>query len=215
MDNLQINTKLKDFFNQFRKKDLKKNENIEPGNNILFVQNGLIKMYVISINGEELTLNIFKPGTFFPMLNVFNEDNSHYQYEALEDSEILIAPKEELEKFLKTEPDIVWDLLHRVYRGMDGLLQRMVQFMSGDAYTKTIIQLLLLAKRFGVQEEKGLRITIPMTHLELSSHAGISRETVSRIMKGLENKGLIQNDRSSVIIEDIALLENILLKEKM
>lgn len=207
-----IGDKLESFFCQFRKKTLKKNESVETENHIVFIQSGLVKMYVISLNGEELTLNLFKPGSFFPMLNVFSENTEQYQYIALEETNICIAPKEELEQFLKKEPEIVWDLLHRVYKGMDGLLQRMIQFMSGDAYTKTVVQLILLGKRFGKLEENSLRISIPMTHLELSSHAGISRETVSRIMKNLENDGLIKNERSSITIEDLSKLEELLMQ---
>ena len=216
MDAIKSQQKLTLFFNNYRKKTVKKGDQLEMNHSVYFLSKGLIKMSSITSGGEELTFNIFKEGTFFPMIDVFTSPAEQYQYQyvAVQNSEVIMAPIEEFSAYIKEDPELLWDLLQRVFKGMDGLLQRMIQFMSGDAYKKTVVQLILLAKRFGVEGDEGLRIALPLTHVEISNHAGISRETVSRMMKALEHKGLIRYSRNKIIIENLPLLEKELVSEE-
>ncbi len=212
----QITEKLNHFFSSFPSKIYKKGEEIQVQKNgignILYLKKGLVKMYAVSLSGEELVLNIFKPGTFFPMLSLFNEEQNdpYYFHIALEDAELYIAPRPEVEAFLKEEKEIMWDLISRVFRGMDGMLQRVIQFMTGDAYSKIVAHLLLIAKRFGNVGDNNVTITLPLTHQELANHAGLSRETVSRQMKILERDGLLHYKKNIIVIDNIEKLENLL-----
>ena len=43
---------------------------------------------------------------------------------------------------LQANPDVVYDLLTRLYRGLDGLLGRMSQLMAGSAKSRLMYELL-------------------------------------------------------------------------
>ena len=56
-------------------------------------------------------------------------------------------------------------------------------------------------------EEGGERITRRLTHHTIAQMIGSSRETVSRTMRDLTDKGLIAVQRRDIVIRDRAALE--------
>lgn len=176
-----------------------------PG--IFYLQQGKVRQYTISKQGDEQTLNIYKPISFFPMMWAINDTHNLHYFEAMTPVSIFRAPKEDVLTFVKKEPDVMFDLLRRLYKGMEGLLIRMEYLLSGNAYAKLITILLISARRFGVESAEGTRIELRHTEKDLATQAGISRETVSREIQILKNKGLLVYNRKSLIISDIAKLE--------
>lgn len=209
--NPTIQEKLDLFFRSFKNHHYKKNDIIinpdeDPGG-INFIKSGIIRMYSVSPEGEEMVVNIFKPGAFFPMGWLLNNTPIKHYYEAEVDSEIVKAPKERFLEFLQTEPDVLMDLVRRIYRGLDGYMMKMETLMSGNARNKLLTTLLIYAKRFGIKSPAGLIINSKLTEKELASQSGLVRETVSREIKKLKQKGLIQYEKNILTVHDISKLE--------
>lgn len=205
-----ISSKLATFFSQFKQCKYKKGEILvragdEPSG-IFYLTKGRVKEYSISQNGDEFVVNIFKPVSFFPMSWAINGTQNDYFFEAMEDVEAIKAPREKVVEFIKNQPEVLFDLLSRVFRGMDGILQRMTYFMSGSAYTRLVTELLIDAKRFGKIE--GNKVTLNSTEKDIASQAGMSRETVSREFKILKDKGILTFARNEIIVPDIHKLED-------
>jgi CRP/FNR family transcriptional regulator, anaerobic regulatory protein len=206
-----IQKKLEDFFSQFKEQTYKKGEILiradENPTGIFYLTGGIVKEYAISKKGEELVVNMFKPVSFFPMTWGLNETPNKYFFEALTTAEVRKAPREMVVDFLNREPEVTLDLLRRLYRGTDGLLTRLVYLMSGSAYARLITEILISAKRFGLKNEKTGSISSTISEIELATHAGLTRETVSREMKRLKDKGLVILSRNTLEVPDIDRLE--------
>src|SRR5690606_27766063 len=129
--------------------------------------------------GEEIVLNLFKPGAFFPMSHALNGGVSPYIFEAAEDVELKMCPSDQVVTFVREHPDILLDLLSRVYRGTDALLGRIVQLVDGSARTRLLYELIIAAKRFGITEDEEAYV-LDISEKDLAARAGLSRETVSR-----------------------------------
>lgn len=201
---------LTDFFSQFKSYKYKKGEILihagdEPSG-IFYLTKGRVKEYFISKNGDEFIVNIFKPISFFPMSWAINGTQNDYFFEAMDDVETIKAPREKVVLFIKSQPEVLFDLISRVFKGMDGILQRMTYFMSGSAYKRLITELLIDAKRFGKKE--GTKVTLNATEKDIASQAGMSRETVSREFRILKEKGILTFARNEIIISDINRLED-------
>jgi CRP-like cAMP-binding protein len=108
-------------------------------------------------------------------------------------------------EFIKQNPDVLFDLMSRVYKGIDGLETRLQYLMSGSAYTRIIIELIIQAKRFGTQVNKSLELNI--SESELAADTGMTRETISREMKILKEKHIIGLQNHKLIIYDLQKLE--------
>jgi CRP/FNR family transcriptional regulator, cyclic AMP receptor protein len=204
-----VQKKLEAFFTGYKKEFYKKGEIViraddEPGG-IFYLEKGEIKMYLISRNGDEMVLTIFKPISFFPMSWGINGLQNRYYFEAMSDTTVWRAPRNDVLEFLKKNPEVTFDLLARLYRGLEGVLSRMVNLMKGSAYTRLITELTITAKRFGSVEKNGVRIFI--TESDLSAASGMTRETVSREMKILKEKGLVSFRKNVLLIHNINVLE--------
>jgi CRP-like cAMP-binding protein len=103
-----------------------------PG--VYFVSSGLVKQYTLTASGQELVVNIYKPGSFFPMISVMTGGVNNYFFESLEKSEVYRAPVTETLDFLESHPDVLMDLTKRLYIGLDGLLQQVTYNAIGSTY---------------------------------------------------------------------------------
>jgi len=115
------------------------------------------------------------------------------------------APAKDTVKFLKTNPDVTFDLLSRVYSGTDGLLRRMAHLMGGSAYSRVLFEILIECQRFGKEQSKGYLIAIHEN--ELARRAGLSRETVSRELHKIQNLHLVEVNHRGLVIKDVKGVE--------
>lgn len=210
--NIAVQKKLNTFFKQFKTKIFKKGEFLlradENPAHVFFLTKGEVKQYIISRKGEEVVLNIFKPISYFPVSIALIDKPNVYFYEAISECEVAIAPKKEVAAFLKIHADILFDLLTRMFSGIDGLLTRMIYLMSGSAYPRLIAELITLAKRFGDKDEKTGMVRIKLIEKDIAAQTGMTRETVSREMKMLKQKSLIEFHKNILIIKNLEKLQS-------
>ena len=196
------------FFRQFKFHSYKKGEILiradDDPSGIFYIKNGIVKEYAISKKGEELVVNLFKESAFFPMSFAINKTPNRYFFEAVTPLDVYKAPKEKVVAFIKENPQVLYDLLSRVFKGTDGLLTRMTYLMSGNAYTRLITELVIYAKRFGTDQST---VTVSISEKDLAAQSGMTRETVSREMKIKKDKGLVIHTNHVLIITDVQKLE--------
>lgn len=214
-----MNSKVKDtterFFSQYRVRKYKKGQvlilNGDGTGHVYNLVSGRVKVYDVTYRGDEVILNVFKPPAFFPMSLVINKTPNPYTYEAETDVEVRRVPADEVIKFLKENPDVVFDLLSRVYRGMDGVLGRMSHLMASSAKSRLMFEIVTAARRFG-EHKNDKQIALVMSETDLAARAGLSRETVSREMRKLENDGYVKLRLGTLTIQDLEAFEDKLSK---
>jgi CRP/FNR family transcriptional regulator len=203
--------KLDLFFTQYTHRYFKKRETIinseELKTHIYYIKNGFIRAYRISEEGEELTLLILKPDDFFPLTYGLNNMPNIYYLEAITPIEVFRAPQEPFLQFLHREPEVFFDLSTQVMDRFDGLLARMEYMIWSKAYTKIAATLLICARRFGKPSNNSVLIDVPLTHRDIATIVGLTRETTSIEMKKLENKGLLTKRGRLLFIPDLEKLE--------
>lgn len=212
MDNKQASEKLKKFFSKFKLIEYKKGEVILRAEEIpqgaFYILSGYVKMISLLVDGRELMLNIFKPGSFFPMMwAIANIENSYFFY-AITNVTLRRIPKNDLAIFIKKNPDVLFDLTNRILIGLNGLITNIEHILSGDAYNRVISALFILAKRFGEKTEKNkIIIKLPVTHQDIANIAAITRETASITMKKIERKNIISKWKGLIVINNITKLK--------
>ena len=204
-----VANKINEFFSQYRSRQYVKGQililNGDEPDYIYHLVKGNVKQYDVTYRGDEIILNIFKPPAFFPMSVVINQTSNPYIYEAETDIELHQAPAQDVVAFLKANPDVVYDLLSRVYRGIDGMLGRLTFLMAGNAKSRLVYELIVEARRFGEQDGNSYFLTI--TEKDLGARAGLSRETVSREIGKLKREKLVESKSKGLLITDMPALE--------
>lgn len=210
MISASVNEVLEQFFSRYRLQRYAKGQVLilsgEQPEHIFQLVKGRVKQYDVSYRGDELILNMFKPPAFFPMSLAINQTPNPYIFEAETDIEVRQIPAQEAVKFVKSNPDVLYDLLARVYRGTDGLLARLSHLMQGSARERLIHEVLIECRRFGEEKQDG-SYTISVTESDLGARAGLSRETVSREMSKLKTEKLLKLSNGQIIVHDLSALE--------
>ncbi len=205
-----VTAKVEQFFGQYKLRKYAKGQvlllNGETLANVYHLVSGNVKSYDVTYRGDEVILNVFKPKAFFPMSLAVNGGINTYVYEADTDIEVHQAPVKDVIDFVMKNPDVLYDLLQRVYIGIDGVLGRMSHLMGSSAKSRLLYELILEGKRFGVMNTDG-SCTLSISEKDLGARAGLSRETISREIHKLKKEALIRVDKETIYIKHMPTLE--------
>jgi len=203
--------KVDDFFSLYPTIVYKRGETILRAEDcplgIYYLKSGYVDQYIISPSGETFMVHIFKPGSFFPLMWVINDTPNIFHFDAMTSTHIIRVPKESFIEFLHKYPDVVFYATQRVVAGLSGLVNRVGQLVLDDAFTKAVLLLLYYADNFGEKSSEGVAIKLPLTHREIASWIGTTRETASLQVETLKKRGLITVRGRQLIIQSIAALQ--------
>jgi len=205
-----VSEKVRLFFTTYPKRTYPKGQILvfadENPEHIYYLASGQVRKYDVSYRGDEVIVNIFKTGAFFPMSWALNKQPNRYFYKTEAATELHITPADDALQFLKDNPDVALDLLARVYRGTEGLFGRMVHLMSGTAKSRLLYELIIECRRFGAKQPDG-SYQLSATEVDLAARSGLSRETVSREMRKVKAHGWAKLQKGVIVITDIVALE--------
>lgn len=203
MTNPQVAEKLAAFFASSEERTYQKGDIIVFANHdpegVLYLVDGIVEQYDVTPEGNKITVNMYKPYAFFPMSWAINKTPNTYFYAALTEVKLKKAQPDAVAKFLQENPDVMFDLMSRVYKGTDGLLRRLALAASGIASTRLIYELLIEAYRFGDATNAETR-TVKVRQSSLASRSGLARETVSRELHKLEKQGLLELTKGGIVL---------------
>jgi len=206
----QVAKKVERFFSNYPVKQYDKGEILiladENPKFIYHIIEGHVREYDISHRGDEIVVNVFKSPAFFPVSWAIAKTPNRYFFEAGSKISVRQAPSVDVLDFIKANPDVMLDLLTRLYSGLDGMRRRMAHLMGGGAKSRLLLELIIECRRFGKHREDGSYL-IRMDEGEIGARAGLSRETVSREIHELKELNLISVDRQGIVLKDIDALE--------
>ena len=213
MHEAAIRAQVHEAFSRYPKRSYDKGQILvfsgEEPEHIFYMLNGKVREYGITYRGDEVVVNVFKPPAFFPMSWALNRTPNNYFYRTEEPTELHVVPAEAAVAFLQANPEVTLDLLSRVYRGVDGLLGKTVQLMSGTAKSRLAHEVLIECQRFGVKQTDG-SLRLEATESDFAARSGLARETVSREMQKLKAEGCVDVTAEGVSVTDTARLEAII-----
>jgi len=199
--------KIKVFFKQFKPLSLKKGAMIiqsfeDAPEHVFFLEKGLVRMYCISPEGEQLTLHVFSPQSYFPVMISFTHGaNTHY-FEAMTPVVLRRAPQQRIMQLLSNQPDLLFSLTSRIFAALEGYATRIKQLVFKDSYQKTAAILGYLSEKFGEHKGNSYTLSPLFTHEHIASWAGMTRVSVSKAMGRLRKKGIIDYSGKSLVILD-------------
>ncbi len=182
----------------------------EVFDSIYYIKSGFVKQTTISKTGEEFTVNIYRPGSFFAISLALHRSVSNYTFETMTEAELIKAPASEIIKLIETEPALTRDLLLRVTSGLNSLVHRMETLVFGTAHQKVAATVLQNAQRFGHKQGDTVVISLPLTHQQIASLTGLTRETVSIEMAKLKHAGLLDYKGKTITVFNIVKLKSLI-----
>jgi CRP/FNR family transcriptional regulator len=205
-----VTAKVHEHFSKFPRREYPKGQILvfadENPEHIFYVTKGRIRKYDVSYRGDEVIISIFKQHSFFPMSWAINHTPNKFFYKTETPVELHVVPTDDALEFLKANPDVMLDLLSRLYRGLEGFYGRMVHLMSGTARSRLLYELIIEARRFG-EKLPDDKYVLQANETDLAARSGLSRETISREMKKLKSQGLVDVTKNKIVIHDLDALK--------
>jgi len=156
---------------------------------------GRARVYVSDEKGREVVLNQLGPGEYFGEITMDGGPRSA-SVMAIEECRCALIRRAELTAIIERNPDfalhVVRKLAHRVRELTDNV--RSLALM--DVYGRVARLLLELAE----QKDGQLVILEPLTHKEIASRVGASREMISRIFSDLNDGGYLRKEEDRLVI---------------
>ncbi|MBI2338462.1 Crp/Fnr family transcriptional regulator [Candidatus Daviesbacteria bacterium] len=209
-----VSKKITNFFSRFKAVDCRRGEILikagEPPKGIFYLKKGYVKMNAIFEDGRELTLNIYKSGSYFPMFWALTDIPNTYYFQAITEAQFYCAPKEKVLLFIQKNPDVLMELTTRILTGVSVLLNNIEYLLSGNSSNRVAAAILLCARRFGESSDGKMTIKMPLIHQDVANLAGITRETASIAMSELQKQEIISRKGHFLVILNMKRLENTL-----
>jgi CRP-like cAMP-binding protein len=178
---------------------------------VMIVRDGVIRAYTITSTGEERIVALFSKGDVFPLSWVFGEtSNTLFYYDALSEARLMCVPRQQFEHALGQDLAIMQSMLKYLARQYTALLLRITGLEQSRAIEKIGFTLYYLLFRYGTQKSPDTYLVdIKLSQLMIASLVGLTRESTTKNLKLLKDKGIIEYDRSTYAINKLKL-ENFL-----
>src|SRR5256884_4968276 len=174
----------------------------DPGDALYVVAKGQVKVVLIGEDGREVILSVLGEGEFFGEMALIDDEPRSAHVIAMEDSTLYVLRREDFQGILEHSPGIGLALLRELSRRLRRVDEKVGSLVLLDVHGRVAQLLLDLA-----DETDGQRITRRLTHHTIAQMIGSSRETVSRTMRELVDKGMIDVSRKDIVIRDRGALE--------
>ncbi|MDE3185222.1 MAG: Crp/Fnr family transcriptional regulator [Bacteroidota bacterium] len=163
---------------------------------IPIVINGSVRVMRTDEEGREILLYYIKPGEscIMSFLGGIHEDTSKVKAIAEEKTDILFIPVEKVTELIKEFPewlDYIFNLYHKRFEELLGVV-------NAVAFKKMDERLLNFIKR---KSELTKSHTLYVTHEQLANELGTARVVVSRLLKQMEDEGLVELGRNKITLK--------------
>jgi CRP/FNR family cyclic AMP-dependent transcriptional regulator len=168
----------------------------ELSDSLYIILDGKVKVYVSDEHGKEVLLNILGKGTYFGELSLIDDEPRSASVVTVEYSQIAVVSKTDFQHCLAAHSEIALELIAALVKRVRALTDSVKNLALLDVYGRVARTLISLAHK---QNDK-LIIEQRLTHQDIASMVGASREMVSRIMKDLTTGGYIEMKDRQIII---------------
>ena len=169
----------------------------DPGDAMYLVAAGQVKVVLIAEDGREVILSVLGEGSFFGEMSVIDEEPRSAHVIAMEDSNLLVLRREDFHARLRQSPEVAISLLKEISRRLRRADEKIGSLVLLDVNGRVAHLLLRMA-----DDEGGDRIIRKLTHHTIAQMIGSSRETVSRTMRNLVDRGIIDVTRREITLKD-------------
>jgi CRP/FNR family transcriptional regulator, cyclic AMP receptor protein len=160
----------------------------EVGDSLFVLLQGRVKVYSNDADGREITYNIVETGDYFAEMWLDGGPRSA-SVMTLEPSVCSVVGRNSLRDHLAEEPEFALELVSQVIRRARAATETARNMALLDVYGRVIAT---LESQKGPASPDNPVLLTQITHQQLASRVGASREMVSRLLKDLEKGGYIE-----------------------
>jgi CRP/FNR family transcriptional regulator len=174
------------------------------------VLRGAVRVFGISELGEEQIVTYHIGPDMFPVSWIFDKAPSTvFFYEALTDCEIALVDRASFLEHFRQDADASMALADSLATSYAAFLLRINALEQPKARQKLLYTLYYLCERYGVKAGHKTTISLTLTHQQLASLVGLTRETTATQMNQLKREKLLTYSKQTYTVDTVKLLDMI------
>jgi CRP/FNR family transcriptional regulator, cyclic AMP receptor protein len=179
------------------------------GDAIYLLKTGHVRLYRITEEGREATLAVLGPGDVFGELALFEETQRTTFAEAMDSAHICAASVEDFSALMGHKPQLTMMVAREIARRRQATETRLAGTAFATVRGRVIEVLRSLAEEHGETLPDGsVRILIRISHQQIASFAGASRESCTVELGRLQRAGVVRVDETHhFVIPDLSRLK--------
>jgi CRP-like cAMP-binding protein len=176
------------------------------GREVYFVVAGMVRVVNYSPSGREVAFDDIPAGNFFGELAALDGGpRSAFVQAQAPGATAAAMPPEIFLDLLQRYPKIGLDIMRRLARVVRFSTERIMDLSTVGANNRVHAELLRLAEAAGRDGNSSVISPIPH-HADIASRVSTTRETVARVFSELTRTGMLQRNKSSLVVRDVARL---------
>ena len=181
-----------------------------PGQSLVAVLRGSIKISSLSNEGKEIVFNIINAGEIFGEIAVLDGEERSADATAMNDCELLVLNRRDFLHLLENRADLCMIMLRILCQRLRQTSEQVEDVMFRHLESRLAKRLLHLAERTRPHGLQSSSVELHVSQRELGNMAGGSRESVNKILQSWHRQGLIDLGKASVLIRDIEALRRLI-----
>ena len=183
--------------------------NQDTSNDVYFVIGGRVRATIFSRAGKEVAFRDMGAGEMFGDLSAIDGRPRCANVITLEESVVLNLNAEEFQNVLRDHAQVALEVLRGLTQLVRHLSDRVVEFSTLGVNNRIHAELLRLAKEYP-RDGAVVEISQPPTHADIASRVSTRREAVTKELSRLSDMGLIERRGKSLVVRDLARLEQMI-----
>jgi CRP-like cAMP-binding protein len=174
----------------------------EPGQSVLVLAAGRVKIKDLTPDGKETILAFIDEGEIFGELALLDGEPRREYAEAIADCQVLAIPRDDLLWLMGQRPDFALAITKLVGWRRQRIENRLRNVLFLSSRERVVRLLQELTESHGARCGGRCDIRLPLSHQDLASLVGVTRETVTAVLGRLQAAGLIQVRRKRITVLD-------------
>lgn len=174
----------------------------EDAHSFFLLLHGHVRATKTTPAGEQIVVRYVSPGETFGIAKAIGLKHYPATATAVDDSVALIWPTPAWPRLVMKFPALATNTLETVGSRLQESHSRVIEMSTQQVEQRIAHALLRLAKQSGRKLEHGVEIDFPISRQDLAQMTGTTLHTVSRILSGWEQLGLVESGRQRIILRE-------------
>ena len=174
----------------------------EEAHSFFVLLHGHVRASKTTAAGEQVVVRYVGPGESFGVAMAIGLQRYPATATAVDDSVVLAWPSASWPRLVERYPSLATNTLRTVGSRLQETHTRVVEMSTQQVEQRVAHALLRLAKQSGRKVENGVEIDFPISRQDIAQMTGTTLHTVSRLLSGWEQRGLIESGRQRIVLRE-------------
>lgn len=177
----------------------------DPGDYLLVVLSGKIKVVLLGEHGQELILAILEPGSYVGEMSLLEGAPRSATIMTMEPSDFIRLARDPILTLIKQHPSLAMKILLALSKRVREVSDQLRSMSMFDVYGRIIRCFIRLSQHDEARPPSRLVVKNRPSNRDLAKMIGCARESVSRAMRVLQDNQFVTAVKKDMVIEERAL----------